>query len=183
MLAYIVRRLLWSGVLLFVISFVVYAVFYLLPSADPALLRAGRNPDPDLVREIRATLGLDKPWYVQYWYYIRDLIFHFDFGTSYQNNVEVRGEIFSRLPATMSLAFGGAVVWLCVGIPIGILSAVKRGTFLERAFMSGALIAISAPVYWLGLVSIYLFSKDIGLEGGTRAPIIMVLVIRLSSLL
>ena len=166
MLAYIIRRLLWSGVLLFVISFVVYAVFYLLPSADPALLRAGRNPDPDLVKEIRATLGLDKPWYVQYWYYIRDLIFHFDFGTSYQNNVEVRGEIFSRLPATMSLAIGGAVVWLLVGIPIGILSAVKRGTFVERLFMSGALIAISAPVYWLGLVSIYLFSKDIG-----RVPI------------
>ena len=162
MLAYIIRRLLWSGVLLLVISFVVYAVFYLLPSADPALLRAGRNPDPDLVREIREQLGLDKPWYVQYWYYIRDLLFHFDFGTSYQNNVEVRGEIFSRLPATMSLAIGGALVWLCVGIPIGILSAVKRGTFVERLFMTGALIAISAPVYWLGLVSIYLFSKDIG---------------------
>src|SRR5215212_6421210 len=162
MLAYIVRRLLWSGVLLFVISFVVYAVFYLLPSADPALLRAGRNPDPDLVKEIRATLGLDKPWYVQYWYYIRDLLFHFDFGTSYLNNVEVRGEIFSRLPATISLAIGAAVVWLCIGIPIGILSAVKRGTYVERLAMGMALVAISAPVYWVGLVSIYLFSKDIG---------------------
>ena len=162
MLAYIIRRLLWSVVLLFVISFVVFAVFYLLPSADPALLRAGRNPDPDLVREIREQLGLDEPFYVQYWLYIKDLLFHFDFGTSYQNNVPVRGEIFSRLPATISLAIGSAIVWLCIGIPIGILSAVKRGTFFERMMMSLALVAISAPVYWLGLVSIYLFSTDIG---------------------
>jgi peptide/nickel transport system permease protein len=162
MLAYIVRRLLWSVVLLLVISFLVFLIFYLLPSSDPVLLRAGRNPDPDLVKEITKTLGLDKPWYVQYWFYLRDLVFHFDFGTSYQNNVEVRGEIFERMPATISLAFGAAVVWLMIGIPIGILSAVKRGTFVERLFMSGALIGISAPVYWLGLVSIYLFSKDIG---------------------
>jgi peptide/nickel transport system permease protein len=162
MLAYIIRRLLWSVLLLLVISFLVFLIFYLLPSADPALLRAGRNPDPDLVREINRTLGLDKPFYVQYWYYIRELVFHFDFGKSYQNNVEVRGEIFDRLPATMSLAFGAAVVWLLIGIPIGILSAVKRGTFVERIFMGSALVAISAPVYWLGLVSIYLFSNDIG---------------------
>lgn len=162
MLSYIVRRLLWSVLLLFIISFLVFLIFYLLPSADPALLRAGRNPDPDLVAELNRQLGLDKPWYVQYWLYIKNLVLHFDFGRSYQNNVEVRDEIFDRLPATMSLAFGGAVVWLMAGIPIGILSAVKKGSIFERLAMTGALIAISAPVYWLGLVSIYLFSKDIG---------------------
>src|SRR4051794_29290908 len=90
------------------------------------------------------------------------LVFHFDFGRSYQNNVDVRQEIFSRLPATISLALGGALVWLLVGIPIGIISAVKRGTLIDRLAMGAALVAISAPVYWLGLVSIYLFSKDIG---------------------
>jgi peptide/nickel transport system permease protein len=93
---------------------------------------------------------------------MKALVLHFDFGHSFQNNVDVRQEIFSRLPATMSLAVGGAVVWLLVGIPIGILSAVKRGTFVERIAMGAALVGISAPVYWLGLVSIYLFSKDIG---------------------
>jgi peptide/nickel transport system permease protein len=161
-LTYILRRLGWSVLLLFVVSGVTFLIFFLLPSADPAVIRAGRNPDPDLVKEITKQYGLDKPWYGQYFLYMKDLVLHFNFGHSYQNNVEVRDEIFSRMPATISLAVGGAVVWLAVGIPIGILSAVKKGTILERLFMGGALIGISAPVYWLGLVSTYLFSKDIG---------------------
>ena len=84
---------------------------------------------------------------------MRDLVLHFDFGYSYQNNVAVRETIFDRLPATISLAIGGAVVWLLIGIPIGIISAIKRGTLLDRLAMGGALLAISAPVYWVGLVS------------------------------
>ena len=93
---------------------------------------------------------------------MRDLVLHFDFGYSYQNNVAVRETIFDRLPATVSLAIGAAVMWLLIGIPIGIISAIKRGTLLDRAAMGFALLAISAPVYWVGLVSIYLFSEDLG---------------------
>ena len=162
MISYIIRRLLWSVVLLFVVSFITFVIFSLLPSADPALLRAGRQPTPELIAAIRANLGLDKPWYVQYWFYLRDLLFHFDFGYSYQNNIAVKTTIFNRLPATASLAFGAAVVWLLIGIPIGIISAIYKGTIIDRLAMSGALLAISAPVYWIGLVSIYLFSKDLG---------------------
>jgi peptide/nickel transport system permease protein len=162
MIIYIIRRLLWSVLLLFVVSFVVFLVFYVLPSTDPALLRAGRNPDPGLVAELNKIYGLDKPFYVQYWIYIRDLVLHFDFGRSYQNSVDVRPEIFGRMPATISLALGGAVVWLLVGLPLGIFAAVKRGKIWDKLSMGIALVAISAPVYWLGLVSIYLFSTDIG---------------------
>jgi peptide/nickel transport system permease protein len=162
MLTYILRRLGWSALLLVVVSALVFFIFYTLPSADPATLRAGRNPDPDLVAALNKQYGLDKPWYVQLFKYFKALILHFDFGRSYQNNVDVRKEIFERMPATMSLALGGAVVWLASGIPIGILSAVKKGTFIERISMGAALVAISAPVYWLGLVTTYLFSKDIG---------------------
>jgi peptide/nickel transport system permease protein len=162
MIPYIIRRLLWAVLLLLVVSFITFLMFVILPSADPALLRAGRNPSPEVVEAIRRNLGLDKPWYVQYGIYIRDLVFHFDFGYSYQNNVAVRATIFDRLPATISLAIGGAVVWLLVGIPVGIISAIYRGTIIDRLAMGGALIAISAPVYWVGLVSIYLFSKDLG---------------------
>ena len=162
MLTYIIRRIGWSMVLLFVVSAVTFFIFFTLPSADPAVIRAGRNPDPDLVAVIREQYGLDKPWYVQFLYYFRDLVTDFDFGRSYQNNVEVREEIFSRMPATISLAMGGAIIWLAVGIPIGILSAVKRGSLIERASMGLALVGISAPVYWLGLVATYLLSKDIG---------------------
>jgi peptide/nickel transport system permease protein len=162
MISYIIRRLLWAVVLLLVVSFITFLMFVVLPSADPALLRAGRNPSPEVVQAIRENLGLDKPWYVQYWFYIRDLVLHFDFGYSYQNNVAVRSTIFDRLGATASLALGGAVVWLLIGIPVGIISAIYRGTVLDRLAMTGALLAISAPVYWVGLVSIYLFSKDLG---------------------
>src|SRR5918997_5965342 len=112
MLTFIVRRLLWMGVLLLVISFLTYLIFYTLPSADPALLRAGRQPTPELIASIRETLGLDRPWYVQYAKYLERLVFHFDFGYSYQNNRAVKEEVFSRFPATASLALGGAVVWL-----------------------------------------------------------------------
>lgn len=162
MVTYIIRRLLWSVLLLFVVSFITFVMFIVLPSADPAVLRAGRQPTPELIAAIRENLGLDKPWYVQYLVYMRDLVFHFDFGYSYQNNIAVRETIFDRLPATMSLAFGAAITWLLIGIPIGIISAIKRGTLLDRGAMGFALMAISAPVYWVGLVSIYLFSQDLG---------------------
>lgn len=162
MLTFIIRRVLWMIVLLLVISFLSFVIFYTLPAADPAILRAGRQPTPEIVATIRENLGLDKPWYIQYGRYMRDLIVHFDFGYSYQNSESVRSQIFSRLPATITLAVGAAVVWLIFGVPIGIISALKRGRWPDRLSMGGALIAISAPVYWLGLVSLYLFSKDLG---------------------
>jgi peptide/nickel transport system permease protein len=159
---YIIRRLLWVIVLLFLVSFLTFIVFYLLPSADPAQLRAGRQPNPQLVEQIRHNLGLDKPWYQQYFDYMKRLVLHFDFGYSYQNNISVKQQIFDRLPATASLAVGAAVVWLLAGIGVGIISAVRRRTLVDRLTMGAALVAISAPVYWLGLVSLYLFSSDIG---------------------
>src|SRR5436190_5021518 len=162
MLRYVIRRLLWVVVLLLAVSFVTFVIFYTLPSADPAALRAGRQPNPDLVRTIRHQLGLDRPWPVQYWLYMKKIVLHFDFGYSYQNSAPVRQQIFDRLPATISLTVGAAVVWLLIGLPVGIVSAIKRRQLVDRIAMGGALVAISAPVYWLGLVSLYLFSKDIG---------------------
>src|SRR5881398_3329353 len=128
MLGFIVRRLLWSVLLLLVVSFITFVVFTVLPSADPALLRAGRNPSPEVVQAIRRNLGLDKPWYAQYAISVKDLVLHFDFGYSYQNNVAVRTTLFDRLPATISLAVGGAVLWLVSGIAVGLLSSIKRGS-------------------------------------------------------
>jgi peptide/nickel transport system permease protein len=160
--AYIVRRVLWVIVLLFLVSAITFVIFFVLPSADPAQLRAGRQPNPALVAAIRHKLGLDKPIYVQYLHYMGRLVLHWDFGYSYQNNISVKSQIFDRLPATISLAAGAAVVWLTIGIAVGTLSAVRRRSAFDRLAMTGALIGISAPVYWLGLVSLFLFSNDIG---------------------
>jgi peptide/nickel transport system permease protein len=162
MTTFILRRLLWMVLLLLIISFLTFLIFYLLPSSDPALLRAGRTATPETIAAIREALGLNDPWYVQYGKYLERLVFHFDFGFSYENNVSVKEQIFARVPATAALAVGAMVVWLLVGIPIGIISAVRRGRLSDRVVMGLALVAISAPVYWLGLVSLYLFSKDIG---------------------
>ncbi len=160
--AYITRRLLWTLLLLWVVSGITFIVFNVLPSADPALLRAGRRAEPEIVQNIRETFGLDKPIYVQYWEYMKAVFLHFDFGRSYRNDVDVRSQLLDRLPNTLLLIAGAVVVWLIIGLTVGMISAVKRGSFLDRFSMTLALVCISAPVYWLGLVVLYLFSDDIG---------------------
>ena len=160
--AFIIRRVLWMFVLLISISFITFVIFYLLPSADPALLRGGRGASAELIASIRKSLGLDQPWYEQFWLYLKKLVLHFDFGYSYFNQISVKAQIQDRLPATMALALGAVIVWLLIGIPIGIFAAIRRGTWMDKTAMGTALVFISAPVYWLGLVSLYLFSKDIG---------------------
>ena len=160
--AYIFRRLLWTVLLLWVVSGITFIVFNVIPSADPALLRAGRRAEPEILEGIRETFGLDRPLYIQYLDYMRDVFLHFDFGRSYRNDTDVRSQLLDRLPNTLYLIAGAVVVWLIVGLSVGMISAIKRGSFLDRFAMTGALIAISAPVYWLGLVVLYLFSEDIG---------------------
>jgi peptide/nickel transport system permease protein len=182
---YIIRRILWVFVLLIAVSMLTFIIFYTFPSSDPAALRAGRNASPAVIAEIRHQLGLDRslPW--QYWHYMKRLIpleVHLglftkhngvisfsgfgwhgpDFGYSFQNQQPVKQQILDRLPATISLAVGAAIIWLTAGIGVGIISAVRSRSVLDRVTMGGALLAISAPVYWLGLVCLYLFSKDIG---------------------
>jgi peptide/nickel transport system permease protein len=162
MVRYILRRIAWTVVLLALVSAVTFVIFYALPTADPAALRAGRQASPELIAQIRTRLGLDDPLYVQYWTYMKNVVLHFDFGFSYQTSQGVREAIVSRLPATISMTAGAVVIWLLVSLPLGVLSAVRRGTLLDRLTMGGALLAISAPVYWLALVSLYLFASDIG---------------------
>ena len=162
MLRYIVRRILWGALLLLIVSALTFLIFYTLPSADPAALRAGRQATPELIAQIRHSLGLDRPIYVQFWRYMKALVLHFDLGYSYQNNVSVRSELVTRLPVTVSLTAGAFVVWILASIPVGIVSAIRRRSLLDRSTMGLALVAISAPVYFLGLLALFLFSSDIG---------------------
>src|SRR4051794_27938585 len=160
--AYITRRLLWTLLLLWVVSGITFVLFNVLPSAAPALGRAGRRAEPDVLASIRHTFGLDKPLYQQYLDYMKSVFFHFDLGRSYRNDVDVRSQLLDRLPNTLYLIAGAVIIWLIIGLGVGMISAVKRGTILDRVSMTTALVCISAPVYWLGLVALYLFSEDIG---------------------
>jgi peptide/nickel transport system permease protein len=174
MLRYIIRRVLWSIAMLVICSAVVFAIFYIFPTADPAKLRAGRAASPEQIELIRESLGLDDPKYQQFLRYVAGVFTPykneekgvdgpFDLGTSiFQNNKPVREIIFDRLPATVFLVTGAVVIWLAIAIPVGIISAVRRRSLLDRATMITTLAFISAPVFWLGLVALYLFAQDVG---------------------
>src|SRR2546421_8062856 len=138
MTRYIARRLMWMVALLFLVSAITFLIFYALPSADPAQLRAGRQPNPQLVEQIRHQLGLDQPWYVQYWHYMKRLVLHFDLGYSYQNNISVKDQIFQRLPATVSLTVGAAGILALNGNAVGAVSARPRGRVVRPPPMGGA---------------------------------------------
>jgi peptide/nickel transport system permease protein len=165
MARYIVRRLAGMFLLLVLVSAVTFIIFNVFPSTDPAALRAGRQPTPEVIESIRQDLGLDRPKIVQFGDYIWRIFAYQDLGHSYVRNVEVLDEIRGNLPATISLTIGGVLVWLTFGLTVGIVSAVKHRSLLDRVAIGLSLIAISAPVYWLGLVALYLFAPDFGRFG------------------
>ncbi len=118
--------------MLLLVAALTFVIFYLLPSADPAVLRAGRQGSPQEIAYIRHALGLDKPLYTQFYSYIKAIVLHFNFGYSYYTQQSVLSLILNRFPATLSLTVGAVVLWMIVGIPIGIISAVMRNHPLAR---------------------------------------------------
>ena len=162
MTRYVIRRLLWGALMLLVVAALTFVIFRVLPTGNPALMRAGRNPTPQQIKAIEAVLGLDKSLPTQFWDYIKNIFLHFDFGYSYGSQESVLQLIKERLPATISLTIGAVVLWMVFGVGIGILSALRRHSATDRASMGGALLLVSAPEFWLGLVLLYLFSSDIG---------------------
>ena len=162
MTRYIIRRLLWGVVLLVLVLALLFVLFRVLPTADPARIRAGRTQNPKIIAEIRHNLGLDKSLLEQFWIYLKGIFLHFDLGYRYYSNAPVKELIFDRLPATISLVLGGAVIWLFAGLSVGIVSARRAGSKLDRASMGTALVLVSAPEYWLGLLMLFFFASDIG---------------------
>lgn len=159
---YVIRRVAWGAALLLIVAALTFLFFYLFPSGNPAQLRAGHSANAKVIAEITRDLGLNRPLPTQFYDYMRGVLLHFDLGYSYYSSESVRSLIAERLPATISLAGGAVVIWLASGLTVGIVSAVRRRTWLDRAAMSSALVLISAPEYWLGLIALYLFAADIG---------------------
>lgn len=163
MLRYMIRRTLFMVLVLFVISLFTFFVFVKLPSVDPAIRAAGRHPSPQLMATIRSKFGLDQPIWVQYWKFAQGLIpwpglfLNKDVYFSWMNRVAVSDQIYQRLPVTAILTAGAAVIWLLIGLPIGIVSALRPGTLADRSAMIFALIGVSAPIFWLALVLLYVF--------------------------
>jgi peptide/nickel transport system permease protein len=161
-ISYIVRRLVWGAFLLLLITFLCFFIFYVLPSADPAAQRAGKAATAAQIENVRRLQGLDKPFYEQYGIFVKNIVTKFDFGNSIISHSSVKARVLDRLPATVSLALGAVLIWMLAAFVVGIVSATKQRSLLDRTLMTLALVAVSAPVYWLGLVMLYLFSKDLG---------------------
>jgi peptide/nickel transport system permease protein len=175
MIQYIARRLLHAIPVLFGVSLITFGLTYLLP-ADPARMYAGPNASIETVNSIRHELGLDRPFYAQYLAYIWRVL-QGDLGFSYKLQLPVGAAILSRFPYTLQLTAAGIFVELLLGLPLGLISALRRGTWMDRAAMLFAFFAVAAPPFWLGLVMLYFVAFKAGLFpiGGAGTPAHLVL--------
>jgi peptide/nickel transport system permease protein len=175
-LRYLIRRILFSILVLFVVSLFTFVVFVKLPTVDPAIRIAGKHPSPELLETIRGKLGLDRPAVYQYAKFAKGLIpwpglfLNEDVYYSWFTRVAVRDEILTRLPVTMVLAAGAAVMWLLIGIPVGIISARRPGSVADRSGTMFALIGVSMPDFFLALVLLYLFHFQWGIAPSSGIP-------------
>jgi peptide/nickel transport system permease protein len=148
-LAFAIRRGLWTVVVLFTITLLAYLIFFATPGVDPARQMAGRNPDPQTIEAIRHEFGLDRPLPIQYGLLMKHMLVSRDL-ISYTTRSEVIPQITSAAPVTLSLVFGAAIIWIVVSLAMGVAAAVFRGRLLDPILMILALIGISMPVFWLG---------------------------------
>ena len=172
MIRYIIRRLLWVVVTLLLITLLTYLIFFVMPPTDPAINFAGKQPTEELVAQVKAQFGLDKPLVIQYGLFVKRIFLGDEYGWpglgfSFNTRSELKPIIFDRLLITMQLAFGAAILWLIVGVPIGILSALRPRSIFDRFAMGFALFGVSTPVFFLGPVMLYIFWFKLGWLPGT----------------
>jgi peptide/nickel transport system permease protein len=157
MLAFAIRRLIGAVLVLVAVSFITYLIFVQIPGGDPAQRIAGRTATDANIADIREKLHLNDPFYAQYWAMMQSL---FTASlTSYASQLNVVDEIKTGIPATLSLCIGAGIIWLAFGVLVGVISAVTAGRWSDRLITVLALVGISMPVFWLGLIARYLFAQ------------------------
>jgi dipeptide transport system permease protein len=157
----LVRRIIGSVPVLLGISFLIFMLMHIAPG-DPVTLLLGDNATPEDVERTRREWGLDKPLMVQYWEFISQAVTG-DFGRSLKFNEPVGKLIIERLPATLELAFASLIVAILIAVPLGVYSAIKHNSLLDHAGMSIALIGVSLPNFWLGIMLIYFLGGQLNL--------------------
>ncbi len=157
MLTFAIRRLIGAVLVLIAVSFITYLIFIQIPGGDPAQRIAGRTATDANIADIREKLHLNDPFYSQYWAMMQSL-FTANLK-SYASQLNVVNEIKTGIPATLSLCIGAGIIWLGFGILVGVISAVTAGRWSDRLITVLALVGISMPVFWLGLIARYLFAQ------------------------
>jgi peptide/nickel transport system permease protein len=157
MAAFVIRRLIGAIAVLIAVSFIVFFIFVVVPGGDPATRIAGKNANDQLIANIRHSWGFDRPFTTQYVIMMKKAFT----GqlVSYTNQTNVTQQIKEGLAATFSLSIGAAIIWMFFGILVGVISAVKAGRWSDRAITIVALIGISMPVFWLGILVRYFLAE------------------------
>jgi peptide/nickel transport system permease protein len=161
MLQFLIRRLLWAVFLFICVTLITYVLFFLVP-VDPARQAAGKSATAEDVERVKHDLKLDRPVYVQYGYFLKRLVVDQSLGNSYANRRSVNEMIGEAIPPTAGLVIGGAILWMLVATPVGILSALRPRSLLDRSSMVFVLIGISAPVVWIGILLQYFVGFRLG---------------------
>jgi peptide/nickel transport system permease protein len=191
--AYLLRRLAAALILLLLVTLAVFAIFFLIPRAaglsadDLASRYVGKSADEAQIHAIAVKLGLTDPFFIQYWHFLKGLFVGADYSTgpttvhcpapclgySFLTQNPVLPDLLDRLPVTISLAVGAAIIWLVAGVATGVISALKRGTAIDRSAMAIALAGVSLPIFFTGLLALSIFSYTLHLfpPGGSYTPI------------
>jgi peptide/nickel transport system permease protein len=157
MFRYLIRRILWAIFLFLVVTWVTFVIFFMTPANPGRLLCGGDKATGECITAATKKLGLDQPITVQYYRFLKQLVLHQSLGTSFLQKSSVNGIIAGAAPVTASLVFGGAVLWLMLGLAVGIFSALRPRSLLDRTAMIFVLIGVSAHPVWIGLIFSYFF--------------------------
>ena len=159
MFAFVIRRLLQAVLVLVVVAFISFLLFQYV--GDPVVFLLGQDARPDQIRELRSALGLDQPFFVQFWHFLVHAA-QGEFGLSLRQGAKVSRLIAERFPATLELSLVAAVLALVVGVPMGVYAALRRGSFLSQVFMGLSLLGVSLPTFLIGILLILVFSVLLG---------------------
>jgi peptide/nickel transport system permease protein len=159
MIAFAIRRLAATVLVMFGLSVIVFLIFFATPGINPARQLAGKDPNPATLTAIRRDFGLNRPLPEQYALMMKHLLIDRDLQSYANRGVKVIPELISATPVTLSLVLGASVIWIIVSIALGVIAAVWRGTVWDRVLMAIAMLGISVPVFWLGEVA-NLFTQD-----------------------
>ncbi len=162
MFRYLIRRILWACLLFIVITFITFVIFYVGPNNPARAVCGGEQAKRECLVRATEKLGLDQPMPVQYYKFLNRLVVHQDLGTSFATSQSVNQRIKEAAPVTASLVFGGAVLWMILGLSIGIFSALKPRSLVDRFAMVFVLIGVSAHPVWIGLILEYTFGVRLG---------------------
>ena len=159
MFVFILRRLLQASVVMVSVAFIAFLLFQYV--GDPVVFLLGQDARPDQIAQLRSDLGLDQPFFIQFWHFLTNAV-QGEFGLSLRQGAKVSRLLGERFPATMELALMAALLALLLGVPMGVYAALRRGSFMSQVLMTLSLLGVSLPTFLIGILLILVFTVGLG---------------------